>query len=159
MSTFANDPDQAFEVRQTRAVLYRIAAVFLLLFVAIAADIPSGRFTWSVNIALLAGTLLPGIGFLLKARLNVCAVRIDKNGIQHNGRHITNWDQFHEARIVGRQQVNQVLPQTVLQIEYNRPGTTEPSRYEALLETSQDHPAEAILEAIAHFSGRRIHNP
>jgi len=142
-------PDTEFIVKESTLVDLVIAAVFYCMFFS-AVFYSSGD---KIIDRVILFSLLPGIGFTVRAFIKTVVIRVNKKGIWFGGQPVTDWQNFISSK------VNQLEmraggweDRNELAVEYFKGTEGDVYKKTIALLSTQNKSGEDIIAAIEYFN-------
>lgn len=144
--------DSEFLVQEEKVLVYILAFLFFALFLYGLIDAMMKGFQ-NVNyqsfIFMIA--LIPAILLFAKGKKNRIYIRINKTGIYHYERLVTNWPHFIDAYIAQKKTTISIQDNFMLVIEYYKSGSTDGFRRKIPLTNTQNKSEEEVVEAVKFY--------
>jgi hypothetical protein len=146
------NPDFDFTVGEEKVLHYVIALLFFSLFLYGILDAVNRNFKkvdYQSYIFLLA--IIPVIFSLRRARSNRVFIRINKRGIYHHEKLVTDWDNFQHASLAQKPKTRIVELQDnfILVVEHRKNGKI--LRHTIPLTNTQNRSEEDVIAAVQYF--------
>lgn len=152
MPTKKLSPDSDFKVGEEKVLHYVLALLFFALFLYGIIDAVNRNFKkvdYQSYIFLLA--IIPVVYSLRRARSNRVFIRINKRGIYHHEKLITDWDNFQHASLAQKPKTRIVELQDnfILTVEFRKDGKI--LRRTIPLTNTQNRSEEDVVAAVQYF--------
>jgi hypothetical protein len=153
--------DKDFKVNEMRACDVMIGIVYLLLFIPLIINIVMDfnkisavgyAFFARIVVLILLGVLI----YFQKARLNLTALTVNKEGIYCYKNFVTDWANFIEAYYTEQPVTGSTSDHFVLMINYTKPGEDGTFLREIGYSDTFNKSQEEIIAAITYFSGGEL---
>ena len=145
-------PSGDFDVRDDRKFSLLMAILFGAVFLYGVSDAifhhESGLLYWCIMISFFGA---PALFFLMRCLSNTVYLRINSNGIYHDGEFVTSWPNLLNAYIAEKDVVFTIKDNFLLVLEYLKDGSEAGFRRKIPLTSTQNRSEEEIIAAIKEF--------
>jgi len=151
--------DSDFIVGEEKILNFILAALFAGFFVyglINAIEMQKTRGIYNGYVCILF--LVAAVYFLLKGLSKRIYIRINKTGIYHHGKLVTQWNNFLHAKIDQKKKLFTISDNFILVVEYLKAGEDKGFRRHLPLTNTQNKSEEDVLEAVRFFNNAYINS-
>lgn len=141
-----------FIVGEEKVLLYILSFLFFALFLYGLIDAGIKGFEKiDYQSYIFTVALVPAIILFLKGYRNRIHIRINRNGIYHNERMVTNWANFVNAFVTQKEVLISIQDNFILVVEYINDKTQKGLRRKIPLTNTQNKSEEEVMAAITFY--------